>query len=223
MLYHTDHGRLEWRRLIARYTGVRVGVKDGPARPTGGQGLIGAWRPAVPDPAPLPLGAGFATADRIGVQLPRAALGFARHAFAGSAPIAPNPGFPQGGFWWNRDEPGRGFAIEVQGDRLLVVAYFFDADGRPSWLASTGVLASATRYGGRWQRAIGGPTLGDSLRKFAPTTTDAGPPRDRLRDSAPRHADAAGRPAAADRAAALGAARPTAPIASRPHRAARRC
>lgn len=175
MLYHAEDGRPEWRRLVARYTGARVGVKDGLARPTGGQGLVGAWRPATPDSAPMPVGAGFATADRIGLQLPRAALGFVRHAFAGAAPIAPSPGFPQAGFWWNRDEPGRGFALEVQGDRLVIVAYFFDEAGQPSWLASTGVMASATRYAGRWQRAIGGPTLGDSLRKLAPTTTDAGP------------------------------------------------
>ncbi len=176
VLHHADDGRPEWRRLVARYTGARVGVKDGLARPTGGQSLVGAWRPATPDPAPMPVGSGFATADRIGVQLPRAALGFARHAFGGSgAPIPANPGFPQAGFWWNRDEPGRGFALEVQGDRLLIVAYFFDADGRPGWLASSGAMASATRYAGRWQRATGGPTLGGSLRKFASATTDAGP------------------------------------------------
>jgi hypothetical protein len=174
VLYHAEDGRPEWRRLVARYTGARVGVKDGLARPTGGPGLVGAWRPATPDPAPLPVGAGFATADRIEVRLPQGRLGFARHGFAATAPIAPNPGFPQAGYWWNRDEPGRGFALEVQGNQLLIVAYFFDEAGHPTWLASTGVMASATRYAGRWQRAIGGPTLSDSLRKFASTTTDAG-------------------------------------------------
>jgi hypothetical protein len=173
---HAPDGRPEWRRIVARYTGARAGVKDLLAEQRGGQGLVGAWQPTQPDPAPLPAGAGFAEAGHIGLVLPRSAPRYARHSFTPSAtPPPPTPGYPQAGLWWNRDEPGRGFALEVQADRLLVVAYFFDELGRATWLASSGPMASATQFVGRWQRAFGGPTLESSLRKFAPNTTDAGP------------------------------------------------
>jgi hypothetical protein len=173
---HADDGRPEWRRILSPYSGARAGVKAALVEQRDGQGLVGPWRPAQPDPAPLPTGAGFAEAGHIGLVLPRSSLRYARHAFAGSpTPTPPNSGFPQAGLWWNRDEPGRGFALEVQADRLLIVAYFFDEIGRATWLVSTGAMTSATQYAGRWQRAIGGPTIEPSLRKFAPSTADAGP------------------------------------------------
>lgn len=175
-LHHAADGRPEWRRIVARYTGARPAVKDILAQPRDGQGLVGAWRPAQPDPQPMPMAAGFAEAARIALTLPRTRIDYDRLAFSGGAtPAPPNPGFPQAGIWWNRDEPGRGFALEVQGNELLAVAYFFDEAGRATWLATRGPMASATRYAGRWQRAVGGPMLEASLRKFAPTTTDAGP------------------------------------------------
>lgn len=174
--HHTVDGRPEWRRILAPYSGARTGVKAALAELRDGQDLIGPWRPATPDPAPLPAGAGFAEVGHIGLVLPRSTVRYTRHSFTQNpSAVAPNPGFPQAGLWWNRDEPGRGFALEVQADRLLVVAYFFDETGRATWLASTGPMTSASRYSGRWQRARNGPTLEASLRKFAVNATDAGP------------------------------------------------
>jgi mono/diheme cytochrome c family protein len=175
-VHHAPDGRPEWRQLAARYTGARVSVKDTLAQPRNGQDLVGPWQPAQPDPAPLAAAAGYAETDRLALGLPRSQLRYVRHGFAaGATPLPPNPGFPQAGLWWNRDEPGRGFALEVQGDCLLLVAYFFDEAGRATWLATSGAMASANRYAGRWERPIGGPTLEASLRKFAPTNADAGP------------------------------------------------
>lgn len=202
-VHHAPDGRPEWRRLAARYTGARVGVKDTLAQPRNGQGLVGAWRPAQPDPAPLPASAGYAESDRVALGLPRSQLRYVRHGFAaGATPLPPNPGFPQAGLWWNRDEPGRGFALEVQGDRLLLVAYFFDEAGHATWLATSGTMASANRYVGAGSaRSVARPSRPRcaSSRRRAQT-----PARSRSTSRpAPRHDRAARRSVAADRAPAL--------------------
>lgn len=43
---------------------------------------------------------------------------------------------PQSGWWWNPNEPGRGFMIEQQGGNIFLAAYLYDQSGRSSWYAA---------------------------------------------------------------------------------------
>ncbi|MBI1778511.1 MAG: hypothetical protein HYR63_24495 [Proteobacteria bacterium] len=47
---------------------------------------------------------------------------------------------PQTGWWWNANEPGRGYFIEVQGNRLLVLMMMYETDGSSRWYTATGDL-----------------------------------------------------------------------------------
>ena len=56
---------------------------------------------------------------------------------------------PQNGWWWNPAESGRGFFLEVRGSTLFIAGYFYDADGRATWLVSGGPISGPDTYAGR--------------------------------------------------------------------------
>ena len=77
---------------------------------------------------------------------------------------------PQTGWWWNPNESGRGFFIEVQGDQMFAAGYMYDAAGNPIWYASGGAMASLGTYQGRWDQYANGQTINGSYRPpSAPT------------------------------------------------------
>jgi serine protease len=67
---------------------------------------------------------------------------------------------PEAGWWWNNSEPGRGFAIEVQGDNLFVAGFMYDDAGQPTWYVSTGKMTSPSSYSGKWASYANGQALG---------------------------------------------------------------
>ena len=40
---------------------------------------------------------------------------------------------PDGGWYWNPAEAGRGFNIEIQDNLLFVAAFVYDVQGKPVW------------------------------------------------------------------------------------------
>ncbi len=80
---------------------------------------------------------------------------------------------PENGWWWNSAQSGRGFSMEVQGDTMFLAGYFYESDGRATWLASAGPMQDATSYQGRLSAYGNGQTLTGNYQ--APgAATDAG-------------------------------------------------
>lgn len=61
---------------------------------------------------------------------------------ANAAPIA---GGPTPGLWWNPDESGRGFTIEMQDSTMVVTSYVYNAQGAATWFVSAGRYDINTR------------------------------------------------------------------------------
>jgi hypothetical protein len=80
---------------------------------------------------------------------------------------------PENGWWWNPDESGRGFFIEATGGVFYVGGYFYEADGRTTWLSSGGVVTDPYRYASTLQAYRDGQTMFGNYR--APTHVDVGP------------------------------------------------
>jgi hypothetical protein len=75
--------------------------------------------------------------------------------------IAPGLNEPEAGWWWNPQEPGRGFFLEWQGKQLFMAGYMYDDAGNPIWYLSgdgqpSGNLQS---YANTWQLYGNGQTL----------------------------------------------------------------
>ena len=66
---------------------------------------------------------------------------------------------PETGWWWNEAESGRGFAIEIQGNRLFMGGYMYDDSGNPIWYVTEGAMASSTPYQNAWLQFANGQTL----------------------------------------------------------------
>lgn len=47
---------------------------------------------------------------------------------------------PESGFWWNPNEPGSGYSIEIQDNYLFVALYVYDAAGNPIWFTGGATL-----------------------------------------------------------------------------------
>ena len=74
----------------------------------------------------------------------RSAL-FAAFLAAGSAASAFTP---ENGTWWNPQEPGSGYLIEIQDNFLFLAVYNYHPDGRPMFYTSQGVMNGNARFVG---------------------------------------------------------------------------
>ncbi len=83
-------------------------------------------------------------------------------------------GLPQPGWWWNPDQSGRGFTIEVRGNNLFMAGYLYAADGRATWLVSGGPMTNVSSYSGPLMAFGGGQTLTGPYKPNTPTNSNAG-------------------------------------------------
>ncbi|MCL5802180.1 MAG: delta-60 repeat domain-containing protein [Gammaproteobacteria bacterium] len=134
---------------------------------SGGQTLTGSYH--APNP-PTPVGTlslQFSDASHGTLTWPGGTIPIQHYVFgAGEA------GFqPENGWWWNETESGRGFSIELQGDRLFIGGYMYDAQGNPVWYVSADKMTTPTQYQGQWLQYANGQTLMGPYQK--PTTSGA--------------------------------------------------
>jgi hypothetical protein len=85
------------------------------------------------------------------------------------------PQAPQTGWWWNPQEGGRGYSIEVAGNNLFMAAYLYDVSGRSTWHVAAGATS------------IDGSVFNSQLMSFANGVTLTGTyrPNTRLADAGP--------------------------------------
>ena len=77
------------------------------------------------------------------------------------------------GWWWAPSEPGRGYFIEVNGDRMFLGMMSYGADGRPSWRVAYGAMKTTRSFQGELVSFANGATIGAAYR--APAAQDAVP------------------------------------------------
>jgi hypothetical protein len=61
-----------------------------------------------------------------------------------SVASAATVGGPTMGLWYNPQESGRGYGIDLQGDTMVVTTYIYEASGDPIWYLSSGTYDHAT-------------------------------------------------------------------------------
>jgi len=55
---------------------------------------------------------------------------------------------PENGWWWNADQSGRGYQIEVQDQYFMLSAYAYDPDGEPIFYTAAGIFTDPTYFSG---------------------------------------------------------------------------
>lgn len=133
-----------------------------------GQTLTGDYRPPVRIDTGGDLSLHFTAADRATLTWPGGTMEIERYRFS-AAPRSAGL-IPETGWWWNPEESGRGFALDLQGDTLIFSGYMYDEQGHPIWYLSSGLLDANNRFQGRWSLYAGGQTLTGSY--VAPAVID---------------------------------------------------
>lgn len=160
---YADGGRSDWTVALmdadasGAYAGTLNAFRDG-------QTLDGAWRAnsrISPDPGSIRIEAQDARHARL--TWPGGVVPIERLELRAGGLTAPRPaGTPETGWWWNPDEPGRGFGVEIQGDTMFLGGFFYDDTGAAQWRVSGAApMAAADRYQNAWLLfADGQPMLG---------------------------------------------------------------
>jgi hypothetical protein len=84
----------------------------------------------------------------------------------------PAPTQPETGWFWNKAEGGRGYAIEVQGTQVFMAMFHYTAAGAPTWQIINGDISSGVMASTPFNAYAGGQTL-DGAPK-TPTATQEG-------------------------------------------------
>ena len=127
-----------------------------------GQTLSGPYKPySLTNPNAGNVTMQFSDATHGTLTWPGGTIPIERYVFGAGA-----SGFqPESGWWWNDSESGRGFSLEVQGNKLVIGGYMYDGQGNPVWYISAGNMMSSTLYQGQWEQYANGQTLTGLYKK----------------------------------------------------------
>ncbi len=90
-------------------------------------------------------------------------------SFALTPLLAQSPLTPESGWWWNPDESGRGYSLEIQDNSIFFAAYVYDQDPEftkndtvraPIWFVANGTLIDDDRFLGELNLAEDGQCFG---------------------------------------------------------------
>lgn len=81
---------------------------------------------------------------------------------------------PESGWWWNPSEPGYGFSIEIQDNFIFMVAFAYNADGKPTWYAAEGLMANSGLFTAPLYHRENGTCVGCPFQAPGPTFATGG-------------------------------------------------
>lgn len=146
-------------------------------RYVGGKSLLGSYKQPSSTTVVATATAFFYKPDTgtINISFPNGApdrtIPITRFAF-GSPSFDPSKGSFQNGWWWNDQESGTGYFIEVQGDQAFIASFMYDTTGQPTWYASLANLTGANLLSGGLDFYANGQALGGAYK--APTANAGG-------------------------------------------------
>jgi serine protease len=142
----------------------------------GGQTLNGAYQAASITGSAGDITVAFSSTAQGLLTWPGGTIPIQRLDFGpGGSATSQIAGTPEAGWWWAPNESGRGYAIEIQGNTLLVTGYMYGALGEPVWYVSGAAsLTNSSTYQGQWQLFANGPTLTGGSQTPQILNADAG-------------------------------------------------
>lgn len=100
------------------------------------------------------------------------------YLFALATQAAVLPGGPTRGLWWNPNESGRGFNIEMQDDIMIVTSFVYASNGSATWFISAGRYDFSTNtFAATFDANSGGQCIGCAYARPQGIANAAGPMR----------------------------------------------
>jgi hypothetical protein len=83
------------------------------------------------------------------------------------------PQAPETGWWWNPAEGGRGYSLEVSGNRIFFASFLYDVSGQSTWYVAAGPTAlDGSVFNSRLLGVKNGQTLAGAYRAPDPTVDE---------------------------------------------------
>ena len=82
---------------------------------------------------------------------------------------------PESGFWWNPDESGSGYAIEIQDNYLFVALYVYDEAGNPIWYTAGATLGGNSLFDGSLHYTYNGTCIDCNITQPITIEGERGP------------------------------------------------
>jgi alpha-tubulin suppressor-like RCC1 family protein len=142
----------------------------------GGQTLNGAYQPATLVGGSFgAITIDFSSTTTGSITWPEGTIPIERFDIVANGATATIPtGTPQAGWWWNANEPGRGFSLEIQSGNMLIAGYMYDANGNPIWYSSQGPMTGTSTYQGNWTQFGYGQTLTGTFQSASVVNANVG-------------------------------------------------
>jgi hypothetical protein len=146
-------------------------------RYVGGKSLLGSYKAPTSTNVVATATASFTKTDSGTMTItfpngaPNRTIPISRFAFA-TPSFEPSKGSFQNGWWWNDQESGTGYFVEVQGDKAFIASFMYDTTGQPTWYASLSSLSGANLLSGALDMYANGQALGGAYK--APTSNAGG-------------------------------------------------
>jgi hypothetical protein len=157
--YYANNGRATWSIAAGSLSTSQMLTALSTQR--GGQTLAGPYVAPVSTPSPGPIETIVTSDNSLVLNWPGGWVLLERASLSPTGLLlAPRSGAPETGIWWASEEGGRGYALEIQDDRVFLSGYMYDASGEPIWYTAQGALdAGNARFESRWLQFAGGQTL----------------------------------------------------------------
>lgn len=146
-------------------------------RYVGGKSLLGSYKAPTPPTAVATATATFPFPNSGTMTIsfangsPNRTIPISRFGFTSPA-FDPSNGSFQNGWWWNDQESGTGYFIEVQGNSAFIANFMYDTAGQPTWYASLSSLSGTNLLSGALDMYANGQALGGAYK--APTANAGG-------------------------------------------------
>lgn len=151
-----------------------------------GGGTLATWRAATELGSVATVQIDFSSTTTATIRWTGAAFGasgattaITRYAFTGGTTVtAPaSPSAPATGWYWNAEETGAGWFLEMQGSRIFLALYMYEADGTACWYVAQGTVVTTGGVFG----SSAGVLLEADLFEYADGQTLSSGPRTGLR------------------------------------------
>lgn len=117
----------------------------------GGETISGSWQPATAIGSVATVTISFASPTSATLHWSGSAFGssgattaISRYSFTGSAAVtAPaTSSAPETGWYWNAEEAGTGWFVEMQGSQVFLAVYLYGTDGSARWYVAQGAVTT---------------------------------------------------------------------------------
>jgi hypothetical protein len=137
-----------------------------------GQTLTGTYKAPSPPTSPGNITLSFTDARHGTLIWPGGAIPIVRFDDVIGSGGGTTPAFvPENGWWWNADESGRGYFLEIKNNYAFIAGYMYETDGRPVWYLTQNPMTTPQTFAGSWLQVQGGQTLTGPYKK--PTVLNA--------------------------------------------------